>query len=383
MIKVLHIITGLSTGGAEMMLLKLLSGIDREKCFPVVVSLIDKGAIGPRIEALGVPVYALGMKRGMPTPRSLLRLARVVRRENPQIIQGWMYHGNLAAQIASMFTKCNTPVLWNIRGTHTNLSEESRLTAYIIRFGALLSGLPAAIINNSRTSALSHEQQIGYRADKWRIVPNGFDTDIFVPSKDARKRLRSELGLSSDALLIGLVGRYHPVKDHVGFLKAAANLVQKYSDVHFVLIGEGVDANNVELSFVLKGKCLCKAVHLLGSRTDLPYLTAALDIATSASLSEGFPNVVGEAMSCGVPCVVTNVGDSAWIVGKTGRVVPPGNPEALANAWSELVAMTTDDRRNMGTIARQRVIENFSLASVVHQYETLYEEIYKMKKVCN
>lgn len=379
MIKVLHIITGLSTGGAETMLLKLLASTNRERFAPVVVSLLDKGTIGPRIEALGVPVYALGMRRGIPSPAALVRLVRIARNQQPHIIQGWMYHGNLAAQLAAVFVKCNVPVIWNIRGTHTKLKDESLMTAIVIWLGARLSNRAVRIINNSLTSVLSHQQLLGYCADKWQIIPNGFDSNMFKPSEVARRNLRSELGLPSDALLIGLIGRYHPVKDHAGFLKAASLLLQIYPDVHFVLVGQDVDKEIAELSVWLQDERLKYSFHLLGSRSDLPNLTAALDILALSSLSEGFPNVVGEAMSCGIPCVVTDVGDSGRIVGETGRVVQPGDPEALAKAMMELIDMGKEGRENLGVMARQRVVDNFSLPSVVRHYESLYEEVLAQK----
>lgn len=372
----MFIITGLSTGGAETMLLKLLFGINRERFSPVVISLTDKGTIGPHIEALNIPLYSLGMWRNLPTPIALLRLACIVHKEKPQIIQGWMYHGNFVAQLSSLFAQCKTPIIWNIRGTHTNLKLEPILTALVIWLGARLSGLPTYIINNSRNSALAHQQWLGFRGDKWRIIPNGFDTTLFSPSESARKHIIAYLGLLDSDLVIGLMGRYHPMKDHAGFLHSAKITMRKYPNVHFLLVGSGVDKNNPTLMQIINDLKLNGNIHLLGEQSDMPSITATIDIACSSSLyGEGFSNAIGEAMSCAVPCVVTDVGDSAWIVGETGRVVPPGNPEAMANALSELIAMGADGRKSLGIMARQRAIDNFSIVSVVRQYEMLFEEV--------
>jgi glycosyltransferase involved in cell wall biosynthesis len=240
--------------------------------------------------------------------------------------------------------------------------------------GARLSGRAAFIINNSRNSALAHERELGYCAGKQRVVPNGFDTDEFVASQSARDEVRAELGLPPDALLISLVGRYHPVKDHPSFLKAASILLAQYPSAHFMLVGEGVDAGNAELSAQLRDPRLRAAVHLMGLRDDVQRLTAGADVATSSSLSEGFPNTIGEAMACAVPCVATDVGDSAWLVGSTGRIVPPGRPDALARAWAELIALGAEGRQRLGALARQRVVDHFSIESVVRQYEALYDE---------
>ncbi len=378
--KVAHIITGLSTGGAEMMLLKVLSGIDRSRFDSVVVSLRKRGAVVEKLETLGVKVYCLDIKRGRISPAGFIRLVMLLRKLKPDIIQGWMYHGNLAAQLSAFLLPRRIPVLWNIRGSHTDLSVEKSLTAFTIWLGARLSRLPVSIVNNSRSSALDHQRKLGYRSDRWVIIPNGFDTDFFFPSPDARARFRLELGLPGNAFLIGQVGRYHPVKDHDTFLVAASDLLKAHPEVHFVMVGDGMESSNTELMKKIKAARLADSTNLLGKRNDMSYLTAAFDIASSSSAAEGFPNVIGEAMACGVPCVVTDVGDSGYIVGNTGKVVPVRNPVAMADAWRGLIEMTREERLALGMAARHRVIENFSLGMVVRQYEHLYEEVHSSFK---
>jgi glycosyltransferase involved in cell wall biosynthesis len=372
--KVLHIITALSTGGAEMMLYKLLSRIDRERFEPVVISLMDKDTIGDRIEALGIPVYAIGMKQAKPTLASVWRLLRTVRQLQPELIQGWMTHGNLAAQLAGTFMRRKVPVLWNIRHSRLSKVEEKATTLLIIKFLSYLSHLPLKIIYNSKIGACEHEE-IGYSSEKSYIIFNGFDTQLFTPSEEARRQLRLELGLSETAFFIGLIGRFHPMKDHTTFLQAAKFLLKNNPNVHFVLAGKAVDKDNQLLQELILNLELSEQVHLLGERDDVPSLTAALDIATSSSCAgEGFSNVIGEAMSCGVPCVVTDVSDSAWIVGDTGQVVPPRNPEALCAGWQKLIDMGFEARRNLGARARQRIKERFSIESIVQDYERIYQE---------
>ncbi len=375
--KIVHVITDLETGGAEMMLYKLLSRMNHSAFESEVISLAEIGPIGEKIQTMGVPVRALGMRHGVPNPMGMWQLVRFLRHAEPDAIQAWMYHANLMVQLAAFFLSKGAPVLWNIRGSHTDLGCEKFLSAIIIWLGARLSLFPVKIVNNSRTSALSHEQNLGFKAEKWVIIPNGFDVELFLPSVDAQKRFRAELGLTEDIFLIGLIGRLHPMKDHANFLRAASILLRTYPKVRFVLVGTGVTSADPELTEIINSLHLGGSLHLLGEQDGVHYITAAFDIACScSSYGEGFPNVVGEAMSCGVPCVVTDVGDSAWIVGHTGRVVPPRDPIALANAWRELIEMGRDARHELGLRARKRVAENFSLNSVVQQYENLYKEIY-------
>ncbi len=374
--KVIHIITALPTGGAQVMLHKLLSSMDRERFDPVVVSLRNQGTFGEKITALNVPVHTVGMKFGVPTPVAMWRLIRTVYLLQPDVIQGWMYHGNLAAQFAGAFAPRHVPVLWNIRGSSYILSDEKPMTAVTIWLGAWLSALPAKIINNSKESALKHEERLSYRADKRVIIPNGFDTTVFAPSTEARASIRSEIGLAEDAILIGLIARFHPMKDHANFLQAASLLSTSHPQIHFVLAGEGIDKANAQLSRLINKSDVSARVYLLGERTDTSQVTAALDVATSSSAyGEGFPNVLGEAMACGVPCVVTDVGDSARVVGETGEVVPPRDAHALAGAWMRLIEMGREGRRRLGMLARRRVEEKFSLGAVVNQYEALYEHV--------
>ena len=374
--KVVHIITALHAEGAQMMLYNLLCRMERSRFDSAVISLSNRGRMADKLASITVPVYAINMKPGLPTPAAVLRLIRKIRQIKPDVIQGWMYHGNLAAQLGAALGPLRVPVLWNIRGSHYVLKDEKPLTAATIWVNAKLSCLPAKIINNSAASALGHEQKLGYRPDKRVVIPNGFDTSTFVPSPEARQRVRAELGIADEDLLIGLVARYDPLKDHVGFLNAAALLLKKAPKVHFLLAGRDIDNTNVALSKPIAELGIGEQLHLLGERTDIPRLLASLDIATLSSYSEGFPNVVGEAMSCGVPCVVTDVGDSAWLVGNTGLVVPPRDPNALAAAWLKLIQMSADNRQKLGQCARQRVLDNFSIDEIARQYEAVYEQVY-------
>ena len=369
---VVHIITGLNTGGAEMMLFKLLASMDKKEVEHHIISLLDEGTIGVKIKSLGIPVYALKMRGTLGMINALATLFCRIRRINPDLVQGWMYHGNLAASLAGIFVRKNVKVLWNIRHSLSDIGAEKRLTILLVKAGARLSGFPAKILYNSYAAALQHEK-LGYSQDKTHVIPNGFDLQQFRPDVDAKITLRQELSVDFNTPLIGLIARFHPTKDFNNFLQAAALVHQKHSSARFVLVGKNVDTNNREIVKKIQQLALEGGVSLLGERSDIPQITAALDIAVNASKGEAFPNVVGEAMACSVPCVVTNVGDSARIVGDTGKVVPPCNPEALAGAISELLEMRSAVRQNLGKTARQRITDLFSIQHVASEYEALYK----------
>ena len=372
---IMFVSTGLGIGGAEMMLFKLLAGIDRNRFDAIVVSLSDVGKIGERIEKLGFRVVALEIPPGSFSVRGLMALRTLIIREQPDIIQGWMYHGNLAAQLVSLLLLRCPPVLWSIRGTHANLSGKRLNTALTIWVGAGLSGRARVIINNSRISAAEHAKRLGYATKNVVVIPNGFDTDAYRPDETVRRRMRESLNLSEDTLAVGIVGRVDPIKDHPTFLRAARLVLDRFPNARFLLVGHGARASNDDLMKQIRECRLEGAVSLLGQRDDLPELTTALDLAVLSSLSEGFPNVLGEAMSCGVCVTSTIAGDSASIIGNTGALAPPRRPDLLSNAMSRILAMEPDQRRNLGLLARARIVENFSLPAIVRKYEEVFQGV--------
>lgn len=359
-----------------MMLYKLLAGIDRTRYDSTVISLMSSDTrIAHYIEDLDVEVFTLNMRQHSVSMFAVIRLIKLIRRLQPDIIQGWMYHGNFAASIGRLLAFERVPVLWNVRQSMHGLSYEKKSSALIIRICAILSSTVEKIVYNTIRGAQQHEN-IGYSSKRKTVIPNGFDCNRFSPSKAAREKLHKDLNIKEDDLIIGAVGRFHPQKDHANFMRAAGILVGLYDNVHFVLVGRDVDSKNAVLEKLSSDNGLVGKVHLLGERKDMPEITAGLDIATSASLfGEGFPNAIGEAMACGVPCVVTDVGDSAMIVGDTGVSVAPGDASALVSGWKTLLDSGLDERARLGREARKRVHENYRLELVVNQYESLYSVV--------
>lgn len=366
----LHLITGLTTGGAETTLARLMEAGDRLPVRSVVVCLGQRAALAERIEAAGVEVHALEM-RGGPGPVGALRLAGLARQLRPDLIQGWMYQGNLAANFARRVVPGRPPVLWNVRQSLHDLANEKPSIRTAIHFGALWSATPRHIIYNSRAAAEQH-RLAGFRSSRAVVVPNGIDCEEFRPREGAGERLRRELGIESGAPLIGMVARYHPVKNHAAFLAAAAILVREGIDAHYVLVGPGVDGSNEELGQGIRDAGLAERFRLLGERADVAGIVAGLDIATCASRGEAFPNAVAEAMACGIPCVITDVGDAAWLLGEAGRVVPPDDPETLARGWLAILALDPASRADVGGKGRRRIEAAFTLEAMVERYAELW-----------
>lgn len=372
--KVVHVITGLKVGGAEMMLLKLLTTMDRILFEPAVISLMPGGETRALLEANGIAVYDLGMKSGLPSPGQVGALRRLAGKLKADLIQGWMYHGNLAGLLFGKFSPGTPPVLWNIRHSVADLGREKASTRMVIRLGGLGAGRPVRIIYNSAVSLEQHAG-LGFDRDKGVLIPNGFDTDRFRPSRKAREGLRAELGLAPNCRLVGVAARRHPMKGHEEFLAAAARLQASGLDCHYILAGRGVTDGDAVLRELAAG-VLAGLVHLVGQREDMPSFLAGLDLLCVPSLyGEGFPNVLGEAMACGVPCLATDVGDSRSIVADTGRIVAPGDPASLADALGELITLGPDAREELGRRCRGRIEDHFSLEKIAARYAELYEEV--------
>ena len=365
-------------GGAETTLWKLLSNIDGRRFESRVVSLTSDGRLGQRLRDLDVPVWSLQMRRGVPEPGALLGLSRWLAQNRCQVIQTWMYHADLLGGVANRLST-NTPLIWNIRHgnphTHPKLSTRWTMGAC----ARLSDSLPTKIVCCSEASRQAHCNR-GYPEGKMVVIPNGFDLDLFRPNNEARGRVRAELGIAEDRLLVGRVGRFHPQKDYKSMIKAGAAVLSRVPDADFLFCGDGITWDNGALTRWIDEAGIRARCHLAGPRSDVHRIHAALDLAVSSSYAEGFPNVVAEAMACGVPCVATDAGDSAYLIGNTGFVVPRKDPAALAQACINLLHMSSEARNRLGADARRRVADRFGLQRVVSSYEGLYEDTGRYRK---
>jgi glycosyltransferase involved in cell wall biosynthesis len=371
--RITHLISGLPEGGAEATLWRLLARMDRGRFQNDVICLTESGPMADRIRAVGVPVHALGMRRGRPSIGGVYRLTSALRRSRPDVLQTWLYHADIAGLMAGQAMGVPA-IVWNIRCSDMDMTQYSPLSAWTLRACARWSHRPTAVVVNSEAGRRHHES-LGYRPKRWVLIPNGVDTSVFRPDSEARASVRTELGVGAETILVGLIGRFDPMKDHAGFLHAAAIVARARGGVQFVMAGTKVDWDNRALTEIVRRLDLQGRVHLLGARADVPRVTAALDIAVSSSSSEGFSNVLVEAMACGVGCVATDVGDSGRIIGSTGALLPPKDSAALAAALETRIAVGPNGRAELGRSARARVLEEFDLPIAVGRYEQLYTSL--------
>jgi glycosyltransferase involved in cell wall biosynthesis len=370
MIRIVHVISDLDTGGAEVMLAKLVRLMDRDRFSNTVISLTDRGQLGEQIESYEVAVHALGMKRGRPDIFALPRLIQLFKTLNPTIVQSWLYHADLLSTLAVKFS--GSPILvWNVRCSDMDLTRYSSLTRWVQRVLAWCSATPAAVIANSEAGKQQH-QRLGYFPRRWDVIPNGFDTEQFCPDISLRPPLRQEWKVPQDAVIVALVARVDPMKDHSTFLDAAQAVSKARPNARFLLVGK--DTQTLAPAIAAKG--LTDRVRVLGYWNDVECLLPGVDVlCLSSAFGEGFPNVLGEAMACGIPCVSTDVGDARSIIGDTGLVVPVRDPASLAHAMIDLIDRGPAAREYLGRAARARIESEYSLPRVVDRYTALYSDL--------
>ncbi|MBO1017395.1 glycosyltransferase [Achromobacter sp. SD115] len=375
-LRVLHIITGLGQGGAESVLFRLATYPEAD-VEHVVVSLTDEGIYGERLRAAGIAVHTLGMKRGRVSLGGFLALRALIAATRPDAVQTWMYHADLIGGLAARLAGVRA-IAWGIRNSGEHLERSSRSARMVLRACALLSGrIPKAIVCAAQKSAQRHADK-GYARERMVVIANGYDLSRYAPDGEARVRMRAQWGLPQDVPAIGCVARWDPLKDHANLLRAVAALVRDGRDagLRCVLIGRGMDPANAELAALIDRLGLRDRLVLAGPSDDVPAAMNGLDLHVLSSCAEGFPNVVAEAMACGVYCVVTDVGDAAYIVGDAGVVVPPEQSEALARGIeTALREVASRGRERAGEAGRARVLENFDLARMVQSYIAVWRRI--------
>ncbi len=376
-IRVVHLISGLLQGGAESVLFRLVTWPDPE-VEHIVVSFADAGIYGQPLMDAGVEVKMLGMTPGRLSPADFWRLKKCLTRLNPDVIQTWMYHADLIGGLAARMAGFRH-VAWGIRNSGANLAKSSRSAYLFARLGGFFSRwLPQRIVCCAEDACHRHVQW-GYDPEKMVVIQNGYDLSRWVRNETARQALRAEWGLDEQTPLMGFVARWNPLKDHATLIRAFAQCLEKQPDLRCALVGKDMDAGNPVLMALLTEYGVREQTILLGMRNDVPGIMSALDLHVLSSIAEGFPNVVAEAMACGVPNVVTNVGDAALIVGDKGWVVPPADPVRLAEKIIQ--ALDHIEKNGKNTLARQvreRVMNAFSLEKMVAEYRQTWMDMLKI-----
>jgi glycosyltransferase involved in cell wall biosynthesis len=371
---ILHIIIGLDIGGAEMMLKRLVeSHLGNHAYRHVVVSLTDMGKLGEQIQSNGVEVYSLGMRSAFGIPLVLWRLVRLIRVSRPDIVQTWMYHADLLGGLAARMSG-NRHVIWGIRTTDIRAGGSSA-TVFVRWLCARLSRwVPQVIVCAAEASRQSHIA-VGYDATKMVVVPNGYDFFWLKASTDERKSLREKCGINQNDVVVGSLGRFHAVKDQENFVRAAGFLAPQYPQLRFLMVGRGLNWDNVQLvEWIVSTGCKDRFV-LLDERKDVPQCLAAMDVFCLHSRTEGFPNVLAEAMAMGLPCITTDVGDAADILGDDDFVVPVKNSASLADALLRMCDLDPVDRKILGERNAKKVREEYGIEKIRQKYEEVYDKV--------
>jgi len=365
--KIQFLIRSLHHGGAERQLVELVKGLHRQGHSVLVTVLYGGGPLERDLREIGVHVDIMDKKGRWDVFGFLQRLVLSVRREKPDVLNGYLPVSNLLTILLKAFFP-RVKMVWWIGAAYVDLQRYDRMSKLIFKAECLFSRIADLIIVNCQAGK-DYYLQYGFPVNRTVVIPNGYDIERFKPDQESRKRVRAEWGIKDNEILIGMVGRIDPMKDHPNFLNAAVSVVKERDDVRFVCIGDGFEPYRSEIMDLSGRLELNGRIHWTGTYGDIKAAYNAMDIFTLSSYAEGLPNVIGEAMACGVPCVVTDVGDSKWIVADTGIAVPPKDPEALANAWTAMIARMRINQQLYRENARKRIVEQFGTDVLVRRTE--------------
>jgi glycosyltransferase involved in cell wall biosynthesis len=359
---VLHVITTLDVGGAERMMVSLLTESPRGRFHHHVVTLVPGGYYVATLRAAGIRVTEIPLGPRPPRPLAIVTLARLIRRTRPRIVQGWLYHGDLAATLGLALSgrRRTTRLAWGIQCSNLNIRQYRPQLALVIRACAALSAQPDVVVSNSE-AGLARHLALGYRPVRSCVIYPGVDTERFRPRPETGSALRQELGIPPDASTLAHVARRDPMKDHACLLAT----LDRLPTVHALAIGQGTETLPAR-----------PGLHRLGRRTDVERLLGACNVSVSSSaFGEGFSNSIAESMATGVPVVATDVGDARAVVGDAGHVVPVRAPDRLAAAVRQLLDEPPPVRRARGERGRARIVAQFDLRRMVDRYADLYTEL--------
>lgn len=371
--KIVHVIMSLNIGGAELMLKRLvLHSHQREQFEHIIITLTDLGVMGPELQNRGITVHSLGMKSLPTLPLIFLKLQRLLKNIQPDVVQTWMYHSDLLGGLAAKSLGVKK-IVWGIRNTELNTKENFSRKAMVNLCAKLSYTIPSQIACVANTAMNTHIKQGGYDASKMLVIPNGFDINKFKPNDMQRLKLRDKLNIKSDELVIGNIGRFDPVKNHKNFIKACISLLQKGYKFKVLLAGRDVDLNNPEISKLFKNNKLSKYFLFLGEIDDTPSFYNAIDVFCLCSYTEGFPNVLGEAMATEKVCLATDAGDAWVVITDNGFRIDSTSFADIAIALeTNVLNKALSNLNDIGNAARLSIVNSYSINKVVSQFEDLY-----------
>ena len=371
---ILFLTRSLNYGGSERQLTVLAKGLLKRGQKVVVATFYPGGALRNDLSRAGVPTISLEKRSRWRAVAFVVRLIRYIHHLRPQVLHSYLGTANILSVVLKPLFP-SAAIVWGVRASNMDLKQYGWVDRLMYRVESALSHFADLIIVNSQ-AGFDYAVANGFPRKKMVVIHNGIDVERFHRDPEAGNRMRKEWEIADGEVLIGLVGRLDPMKGHETFLRAAALLIKKRGNIHFVCVGSGPFTYTRMLKDLSEQLGLHKRLIWLDSYDDMAIVYNALNIATSSSsFGEGFSNVIGEAMACGIPCVVSDVGDSALIVGNTGVVVPPQNPEALAGGWSHLLNRL-ERQPDLGVQARAHIIQHFTLDRLVETTHTALSRLH-------